>query len=120
MKDMKKDERSAQLSEKDKLSELDMLLSLYDIYKDLLTSKQRLYFEEYYFNDLSLFEIAENYKVSRNAVFLSIKSVKNSLDNFENILKIKEKEEEIDNLIKYISENNFDKDLLDKVKKIKR
>ena len=35
------------------------LIKLYDLYQDLLTDKQRLYFEDYYFEDFSLAEIAE-------------------------------------------------------------
>ena len=41
---------------------------LYDIYKPLLTIKQQQYFEEYYYNNLSLSEISENYDISRNAI----------------------------------------------------
>ena len=41
---------------------------LYDCYKDLFTEKQQLYFESYYWENLSLSEIATNYHVSRNAV----------------------------------------------------
>ena len=40
------------------------LNNLYDCYKELLTDKQKMYFEDYYFNNLSLSEIAENYDVS--------------------------------------------------------
>ena len=42
--------------------------SLYDCYKPLFTEKQQLYFQDYYFNNLSLGEIADNNNVSRNAV----------------------------------------------------
>ena len=38
---------------------------LYDIYGELLTSKQKEYFEDYYFNNLSFSEMADQYKVSR-------------------------------------------------------
>ena len=44
------------------------LTELYDYYKELLTEKERVYFEEYYFEDLTQEEIAENYEVSKNAV----------------------------------------------------
>ena len=37
------------------------IIDLYDIYGSLLTEKQRAYFEDYYFLDLSLSEMAENY-----------------------------------------------------------
>ncbi len=42
------------------MNELNYLTSLYDYYKDLLTNKQRDYFEEYYFENLLMDEIAEN------------------------------------------------------------
>ena len=51
------------------------LTMLYDIYGDLLTEKERKYFEAYYFDNLSLGEISENMDVSRNAVHKSIKLV---------------------------------------------
>ena len=41
---------------------------LFDYYGDLLTDKQREYFDLYYREDLSLSEIAENEGVSRQAV----------------------------------------------------
>ena len=36
------------------LEKKEYLSSLYDVYKSLLTEKQRTYFEDYYFLDLSL------------------------------------------------------------------
>ncbi|MDE7213906.1 MAG: DNA-binding protein, partial [Anaeroplasmataceae bacterium] len=51
------------------------IISLYDAYGLLLTDKQRDYFESYYFDDLSISEIASNFEVSRNAVFDQIKRV---------------------------------------------
>ena len=45
------------------------LIELYDLYQRLLTEKQQMYFESYYFLDLSLSEIAENYNISRNGVY---------------------------------------------------
>ena len=40
------------------------IISLYDLYYNLLTDKQRDYFEEYYFSDLSISEIAINFDIS--------------------------------------------------------
>lgn len=57
---------------------------LYDIYGKLLTVKQQEIFEEYYLYNLSLREIAENKKISYQAVRDSIKSSENTLLNFEN------------------------------------
>lgn len=45
------------------MNELNYLTSLYDYYKDLLTNKQRDYFEEYYFENLLMDEIADRKSV---------------------------------------------------------
>ena len=59
------------------------LNELYDFYKKMFTDKQREYFEEYYFNNLSLSEIAENHNVSRNAVHNELKLIENRLVELE-------------------------------------
>ena len=41
---------------------------LFDFYGDLLTERQREFYEFYYNEDLSLAEIAENYGISRQGV----------------------------------------------------
>ena len=64
---------------------------LYDLYGCLLTDKQREYFEDYYFNNLSFSEMSENYDVSRNAVFKQIHIVTDKLSDYEKILKLYEK-----------------------------
>lgn len=61
---------------------------LYDFYHGLLTEKQRLYTELYYVDDLSLSEIAEEYEVSRQAVFDNIKRVEQLLEHFEQELQL--------------------------------
>ena len=72
---------------------------LYDIYGELLTSKQKEYFEDYYFNNLSFSEMADQYKVSRNAVFKQVHIVTDKLIEYERILRLKEKREKIISLI---------------------
>ena len=47
--------------------------ALFDYYQNLLTDVQRKYFEDYYFNNLSLQEIADSYDVSRNAISKTLK-----------------------------------------------
>ena len=59
---------------------------LYDIYGELLTSKQKEYFEDYYFNNLSFSEMADQYKVSRNAVFKQVHIVTDRLLEYERVL----------------------------------
>lgn len=67
------------------------LINLYDCYNKLLTDKQRQYFEDYYFNNLTLTEISENENVSRNAVHKQLKEVNSKLKYFEDKLNIFEK-----------------------------
>ena len=55
---------------------------LYDLYQQLLTDKQRAYFEDYYFQNLSLGEMAENYQVSRNAIFRQLHIVTKKLEEY--------------------------------------
>ncbi|MBR6113055.1 MAG: hypothetical protein IKP79_00900 [Bacilli bacterium] len=76
------------------------LCSLYDYYGVLLTDKQKEYFEDYYFNNLSLSEIAENNETSRNAIHKQIKETENKLLAFEDKLKLCQKYEEIKEVIK--------------------
>ncbi len=76
----------------------DELISLYDIYGKLLTEKQKTYFEDYYYMDLSLAEIAENYNISRNAVFDQIKRASEALYNYESLLNLKRKYKDIEAL----------------------
>lgn len=64
---------------------------LYDFYHGLLTEKQRLYTELYYVDDLSLSEIAEQYQVTRQAVFDNVKRAEQLLDHFEEKLQLMRK-----------------------------
>ncbi len=75
---------------------------LFDIYGDLLTEKQKLYFKEYYFNNLSYGEIAEKYHISRNAIFHQLKLIENKLSFYEEKLKIYSKKQEISDIINLI------------------
>lgn len=83
------------------------IISLYDIYNSLLTTKQKLYFEDYYFNNLSLSEMSENYEVSRNAIHKQIKEVNSKLEDFELKLKIKEKNIKLKELINKIDDSKL-------------
>lgn len=75
------------------------LNELYDYYRLLLTDKQQKYFEEYYFENHSLSEIAENNDISRNAVHNQLKIVEEKLEYFEKVLQLHSKKEKIINLI---------------------
>ncbi|NLD79381.1 MAG: hypothetical protein GX641_03550 [Mollicutes bacterium] len=87
------------------------LTILYDYYGDLFTEKERLYFEEYYFSNFSLSEIAENHQVSRNAIHKSIKSVQEKLENYEEKLKLYNNQQKINKLISEIKDEEIKKKL---------
>ena len=86
------------------------LNEIYVYYKELFTEKQQVYFEDYYMNDLSLSEIAENY----NSVHKQLKIVEEKILYYEKILGLKKKKEEINNLLK----DKVDEKTLDKINEI--
>lgn len=86
---------------------------LYDLYGELLTEKQKEYFENYYFNNLSLSEMAENYDVSRNAIHKQLKIVIEKLEDFENKLHLKCKLAELDDVIKIVDNEELKKKIED-------
>ena len=64
---------------------------LCEIYGKLLTKKQLDILENYYDNDLSLSEIAQNENITRQAVRDIIKKGENKLFEFEEKLKVMER-----------------------------
>ena len=96
------------------MEEREYLIILYDFYSELLNEKQKQYFEDYYFNNLSLGENSENENVSRNAVHKSIKKVENELYFYEEKLKLYQKNQQLNELIEKID----DEKLKEKIKKI--
>ena len=87
---------------------------LYDYYKDFFTEKQQSYFEDYYYSNYSLGEIAEAHNVSRNAVHNQLKIVEEKLEEFENILNLVNKKEQILSILN----DKIDKETLDKIEDI--
>ncbi len=80
---------------------------LYDLYGELLTKKQRKYFEDYYFNNLSFSEMAENYSVSRNAIFKQIHIVTDKLQEYEQILKLLEKRRKLEKIMEKVNDKEI-------------
>ena len=72
---------------------------LYDFYQSLLTPKQRSYMSLYYLDDFSLGEIAEEYDVSRQAVYDNIKRTEAMLEEYEEKLLLFQKFQERSKLI---------------------
>lgn len=81
------------------------LMDLFAYYGNLLTEKQKSYFKDYYYNNLTLKEISENENVSRNAIYKQIKEVENKLINYENILKQYQNSKKIKEIIKDLDKN---------------
>lgn len=82
---------------------------LYDLYGLLLTDKQKEYFENYYFNNLSLGEMAENYSVSRNAIHKQLKIVISKLDEYEEKLKLHAKLQKLNEIVQNINDQQIKK-----------
>ena len=93
------------------LEKVNRMNELYDAYQELLTTKQKVYFELYYQDDLSLSEIAEQFEVSRNAVFDNIKRTEKLLEDYEDKLQLLDKREArekiIDQIILYTSDEQL-------------
>lgn len=77
---------------------------LYDFYQSLLTPKQRSYMSLYYLDDFSLGEIAEEYNVSRQAVYDNIKRTEAMLEEYEEKLLLFQKFQERSKLLVKIKE----------------
>lgn len=80
------------------------LINLFDYYGELLTEKQRQYFEEYYFQNLTLQEIADNNSISRNAAFKQIKNACNKLNYYEEKLSLYQKSVKLKEIISPLDE----------------
>lgn len=74
--------------------------NLYDFYAPLLTELQKEYFEYYYVNNLSFSEIAEIKNVSKAAVSQQISTIEKKLNEYENLLRLKYKQDEIYKILK--------------------
>jgi predicted DNA-binding protein YlxM (UPF0122 family) len=88
-------------------------VELFDYYGDLFTDKQKEYFIDYYFNNLTLQEIAENNNISRNAVHKNIKDVIEKLDYYESKLNLYSNKKKIEKLIE-----NIDKEIKEKIEEL--
>lgn len=104
----------------DNLEKREYYISLFDFYSKLLTEKQQDYFKAYYFEDLSLSEIANNYGVSRNAIFDQLKKIYTNLEEYEeklnlhkNFLRLESILNEFENL-----DNEEIKKLINKIRNI--
>lgn len=93
------------------MDKLIYLNNLYDLYGNLLTEKQKQYFEEYYFNNLSYGEIGEKYGISRNASFKQLKIIEEKLIEYEEILNLLYKKNKINDIMKDIKDSKLKEEL---------
>ena len=89
-------------------------VELFEIYKSLLTEKQKEVFEMHFLLDFSLSEISEEKGISRQNVNDAIKGAKKKLDELETLLKLKQKHD----ALKELEKNVDDKKTAEEIKRI--
>ena len=72
---------------------------LLDYYGDLLTNHQKEILNDYYNEDLSMKEIADNLSISKAAIQDLIKRSLKQLENYEKVLKLIKKDEKINKVL---------------------
>lgn len=96
----------------DKVVEIGLL---YDFYGKLLTDKQQETMTLYYYEDLSLAEIAERMKISRQGVYDHLHRSEETLKDLESKLGLIKKyyklKDNINNLVEYIVEKELNSDV---------
>ena len=83
------------------------IIALYEIYKELLNEKERNYFEYYYFEDYSMQEIADLYKVSKAYASKYLNKINDKIINYEKILKINYRNSKIIDLLKNVNDSEL-------------
>ena len=81
------------------MKEREYIQNLYETYKGLLSEREKDYFENYYYEDYNLQEIADNYEVSKSYVGKYINEIENKIKHYENVLKVYEKTVKIRKII---------------------
>ena len=61
---------------------------LFDFYGALLTKRQKEFVKLYFCDDLSLGEIAQRFRISRQAVYDTLKKARESLEEYEKKLSL--------------------------------
>lgn len=77
------------------LEKVEYINTLFDLYKELLTEKQKSIMEKYYSYNLSLKEISDELKISRAAVLDTIEHSIKKLNDYENKLRLHEKNQKL-------------------------
>lgn len=102
---------------------------LFDYYGKLLTDKQKKIVELYYYQDLSLGEIAENLDISRQGVYDHLHRAEDTLKSYEKELKLVSRNKKnikiIQELLEFVKNNEDIKEqarnfLIDKLKEMNK
>ena len=87
---------------------------LFSYYNELFSKKQKQYLELYLEKNMTLSEIADEYKVTRQAVFDNIKRGFKQLDKYEEKLEIFKREKDLKEKLENLK-NNFTMKNLEKI-----
>lgn len=93
---------------------------LYDFYGDMLTERQQEIFEDYYLNDCSLGEIAEQLGISRAAVQDHLKRCEKTLTHLEDTLQLVDRYMAGKAALKTILEMTYETNCEDTILKIRQ
>lgn len=99
---------------------------LFDFYGDLLTDRQKEFYDLYYNEDLSLAEIAENYGISRQGVRDVIVRAEAAMTEIEDkthiIRRFKQTQKDLasieeiaDRLLKAVNDRSYNEAMLDEI-----
>lgn len=102
---------------KESVDKIIYINTLIDFYGDLLSERQRKIIIDYYEENLSLSEIAENDNISRNAVYDALKKGEEALLYFESVLHLSEKRDNYISVLERLkNENKIDEDTFNLLK----
>jgi predicted DNA-binding protein YlxM (UPF0122 family) len=110
--------------EPDMLEKLGQFVLLIDFYGPLLTEKQRRILKDYYENDFSLSEIANDLNISRQAVYDLIKRAEHQLLQYEAklglVTKFQSTRQNLEHVCNLLEDKEIDPDRLQKAVQILR
>ena len=96
------------------MKEREYIESLYETYNKLLTQREKEYFEQYYFEDNNMQEIADNNNVSKAYVGKYLNNIEKKLRKYEEALKMLDKL----NRIRTVIEETENLELISKIESI--
>ena len=93
---------------------------LFDFYGSLLTEHQKEVLDDYFNDDLSMSELADEYEVSKSAISDLIKRCLNQFEEYESKLHLIKQARSLDELIDKMEKDGIPLEYLKELKKINR